>query len=771
MQSSLSSLIRRRLDATGSCLVLWSDPSALFATFVAPRESELNLKSVSRDNVLGIRVELGMNTADQQARLYSSDATGLEPLEEIVQCYSRPCTITVEDLLIDTGVQSDAATVALSRRYPALLIEMWDRIGKSFWESGDIDLGVALATFQQERGDEISLALAVLQATTKPPRLDLEAEETNLRKLGELFVAALLERRFGLIEGASVEDFVSAIVVHDLASTATGERLVGHLASQRDRVRFDRCLNAIARDREMRSSLHARFERVLDDLGVKLDELDLADLFALRIVPGIEELLADRLDARIDEAGEPQAFDELRRFGEIRRRQLVPYAGALAFDDAASAGRTTLAEAADVEDFFARYASDWAQIDRLYRQIEGRVAGVLQRAVETRYRLWLQDLTVAFTNRLARRQTWKFKRSQHALGASFAQAKSKNAVVISDALRYEMAEDLFDRITKVSKELDWAIASVPTKTEIGMSALLPTDEPLRLDVVDKKTVVRVGKRVTTDKPARDDAWKSAGYEVFSDVDVRSADTAKLDRIVVFHGSIDALGEKLQARAFEHYEAIITELARLVAELAKRGFRVTVTSDHGFLTLPPSRVGAVGSGAAPDDVLKRRYRIGSGGSLPEPAISRSGSDLAMEGDVTVSFPPAASVFTARGATVFVHGGLSLQEMTIPVLLVESKASAKGAGGLAASFPRRLRGRGIAVNVAREEGSAGPVRLRLLARAAGREVSVTSELGRDARTIRLSLTLPEDIPDGTVELTVMVDPGRVIDRRSVEYESHE
>ncbi len=324
---------------------------------------------------------------------------------------------------------------------------------------------------------------------------------------------------------------------------------------------------------------------------------------------------------------------------------------------------------------------------------------------------------------------------------------------------------------KPSKSLDWVISSLPTKTEVGMSALIPTDEPLRLEVTEKALVVRVGNRITTDKPARDAAWKAAGYVVFDELNVRNADTANLDRVVVFHGSIDILGEKLRARAFEHYDAIVSELARLVTELSKRGFRVTVTSDHGFLTLPPNTPGSVSSGATENDVLKRRYRIGTEGPLAEPMISRSAVDLGMQGDVTVSFPPAASVFSAHGALVFVHGGLSLEEMTIPVLVVESKTSSKEIGGLAATFPKRLRGRLVAVNVVRSGTSTGAVSLRLLARAAGREVSVTSELPRDNRAVRLSLTLPEDFPNGATELTVMVDPGRVIDRRSVEYESHE
>jgi hypothetical protein len=769
---SLSSLIRERLDKLSSGIVHWSDTTGTFQSFVENNAAKLGLRRITRINVFATRLELGSDPGIQHGTLYSTSADGLEPIEEIVQCYSRTCTLTIEDLLSDCGIERGSSHTILSRQYPTLLIAMWDRVGKFFWESGDIDLGIGLAHFQRERGDEVDLALCVLEAAAKPMALDLKMDPTDIANIGQRFVPELLGRRLGLPEAASVDDLVTALVVSDLASTRTGNRLVGHLVSALDHVKVDSCLNALAREPKLREALSDRYDRVLHSVGIKVDDLDIGDLVALRFSPGVDQLLADRLDAKINKAGDAEAFHELRAVHELRRRSLTPYTQALAFDDAITKARSMLAEDLTLEDFFIKYVSDWAQIDRLYRKIEGLIADGLQRAVETRYRLWLQDLTIAFTNRLEKRSAWKFKNSQRALGESFVKTDSKSAILISDALRYEMAQDLYDRIPKATRVLDWAIASLPTKTEVGMSALLPTEGPLHLSVVNRALVVRVGKRITTDKPARDAAWKAAGYTVLSDWEARSADTGALERVVVFHGSLDALGEKLQAKAFDHYEAIVEELARLVTDLVKRGFRVTVTADHGFLTLPPNRLGSVASGASEEAVVKRRYSVDSSEPLAAgPRISRSASDLGMEGDVTVSFPAASSIFAAHGANVFVHGGLSLQEMTIPVLVAESKAALAQAGHLSVSFPKRLRSRVVAVNVAREGAERSPIRLRFVARAGGREVNADSEFKENERTLRLSLTLPEDLPDGPVELSIMVDAGRVIDRRSVEYEAHD
>lgn len=769
---ALAKVLRKRLDVAASGPVVWLDALGLFESITSTGEVGLEIEMVCRENVLALRLSLANVHAIERKVLYCRDPAVLEPLEEIVQCFSTLCTISVDDLLHDVGVKTDSPDVALSRQYAALLVEVWDRVGGTFWDSGKVDLGVALALHNRDRGDELDLALELLQRAAKPLPLGLGIHQDGSREVVKSLVSAILERYFGLPKGVTTEEIASSLLAHDLLSTQTGKALVGHLVERQRGDSFERCINAIVHDRRLREGLREPFERALRELKVSLEDLPVAELFRLRIAPGVDELLTERLDGIVEDAGEAGAFAVLRPFDvEIRRRGLNPYADAIAFDDAVETGRALLGEAVEVEAFFSLYATHWWEIDRLYRRIAGRVKRVLQRALETTYRVWLRDLTVRFTDSLCNLPSWKFKRSQRHLGASFEHVTGRNAIVVSDALRYEMASDLFERITKASKSLDWAIASVPTKTEVGMSALLPSDEPLRLKVVDKSLVVSVGKRITTDKSARDAAWRAAGYSVFDEVEVRSADLTSLDRVVVFHGAIDALGEKLQAQAFDHYETLLEQLARLVGDLAKRGFRVTVTADHGFLTLPPNAAGPIVAGAAEDDVKKRRYRVGAMDPLPEPAISRPASALGMEGDVVVSFPPAASVFSAHGALVFVHGGLSLQEMAIPVLVVESKSAGKGTGVLSVSFPKRLRGRIVQVTVKADEGPHEALALRLLARAARCEISATATLEPGERSVRFSPVLPADTPDGDVELIVMVDGGRVIERKVVEYESHE
>lgn len=55
----------------------------------------------------------------------------------------------------------------------------------------------------------------------------------------------------------------------------------------------------------------------------------------------------------------------------------------------------------------------------------------------------------------------------------------ENCVVISDAMRYEVGEELLGRIRNLDRydaEIEPALASLPSYTQLGMASLLPNKE-------------------------------------------------------------------------------------------------------------------------------------------------------------------------------------------------------------------------------------------------------------------------------------------------------
>ncbi|TIL66904.1 MAG: PglZ domain-containing protein [Mesorhizobium sp.] len=64
-------------------------------------------------------------------------------------------------------------------------------------------------------------------------------------------------------------------------------------------------------------------------------------------------------------------------------------------------------------------------------------------------------------------------------GAWLLSMRRENCVVISDATRYEVGEELLGRIRNLDRydaEIEPALASLPTYTQLGMASLLPNKE-------------------------------------------------------------------------------------------------------------------------------------------------------------------------------------------------------------------------------------------------------------------------------------------------------
>src|SRR5205823_3799704 len=75
-------------------------------------------------------------------------------------------------------------------------------------------------------------------------------------------------------------------------------------------------------------------------------------------------------------------------------------------------------------------------------------------------------------------------------------------------------------------------------------------------------------------------------------------------------------------------------------------------------------------------LHRRGWIGKGGTTPASAIRVPLAELGIGGDLDVIVPRGLAIFSAGGARRFFHGGLSPQELLIPVIQVRTRVVGPG-----------------------------------------------------------------------------------------------
>ena len=148
-----------------------------------------------------------------------------------------------------------------------------------------------------------------------------------------------------------------------------------------------------------------------------------------------------------------------------------------------------------------------------------------------------------------------------------------------------------------------------------------------------------------------------------------------DLILIRSQEVDSAGESgLLSVAWSHFQTVIGLLANVIARLAQCGVeRVIISADHGFIALSQS-LGAqrtVDPPAGGAGITKRRVFVGRG-ATPHQATARVPvASCGIPGDLDLIVPRGLAVFRAGGARQFFHGGLSPQELIVPVIVVEPR----------------------------------------------------------------------------------------------------
>ncbi|ECO7186174.1 BREX-1 system phosphatase PglZ type A [Salmonella enterica subsp. enterica] len=260
-------------------------------------------------------------------------------------------------------------------------------------------------------------------------------------------------------------------------------------------------------------------------------------------------------------------------------------------------------------------------------------------------------------------------------------------VIISDALRYEVAEELSNQINKekrFSAELRSQTGVLPSYTQLGMAALLP-HEQLSYQQGNSDIVYADGLS-TSGIPNRDTILKK-----FKGMGVKSDDLLKwknqegrdiirdAEVVYIWHNTIDAMGDSAstEEKTFEACRSAVDELKDLVTRVINRlhATRIIVTADHGFLFQQQqlSTQDKTTLAIKPENTIKNHKRFIIGHQLPADDFCWKGklADTAgVSDDSEFLLPKGIQRFHFSGGARFVHGGAMLQEVCVPVLQVKA-----------------------------------------------------------------------------------------------------
>ena len=352
-----------------------------------------------------------------------------------------------------------------------------------------------------------------------------------------------------------------------------------------------------------------------------------------------------------------------------------------------------------------RYSRFWYQLDQLYRKftyhvrmsgqasLMGNLTEEIENLYSNNYLLKLGDRFQTFVDAASKWEAFPVRKQKDFFEhwvLPFLRKDNKVCVIISDAMRYEIGDELLNMIRqedRYSAELEPALSMLPSYTQLGMAALLPNkalaiaDNETGTVLVDGQSSQGTANRIKILGQAisqRATACKADELMAMKGDDCRAL-VRDHDVIYVYHNRIDATGDKRESeeRVFEAVEESLQELIRLIKKLTgANANNLLVTSDHGFLyqnrAIDESDFSGVD--AKGDQILfrDRRFVLGKGLSEASSLHKFTPEQLGLAGEVEVQIPKSINRLRLKGSgSRFVHGGASLQEVVIPVLKINKK----------------------------------------------------------------------------------------------------
>ncbi|MGE5659572.1 MAG: BREX-1 system phosphatase PglZ type A [Actinomycetota bacterium] len=351
-----------------------------------------------------------------------------------------------------------------------------------------------------------------------------------------------------------------------------------------------------------------------------------------------------------------------------------------------------------------RYTRSWFRIDQLYRKFVYHVRGSgqaslmaslsdqIEKLYSNNYLLKVNDRWQSFVDVVTKWEAASIPLQKNFFKRwvqPFLEKDNKVYVIISDAFRYEIGDELLSLIRQEDRydaTLEPALSMLPSYTQLGMAALLPNtlltlaDNQTGTVEVDGQSSQGTANRIKIldrSNPQRATAIKAEELMALNREDCRSL-VRDHDVVYIYHDRIDSTGKLVtEDRVFDAVEETLQELIRLIKKLTgANASNLLVTSDHGFIYQNQAieESDFAQEEAEGNQILFRDRRFILGKGLKEKTSFRKfqSSELGLSGDIEVLIPKSIKRLRLKGSSIrFVHGGASLQEVVIPVVRINKK----------------------------------------------------------------------------------------------------
>lgn len=736
---SLTALFTSRL------VVFWHDVEAEFDSTVDSLQLD-GVQLVRLDDTPAMRIKLDIDRSPDQRWLLYSTKPEPEPTKDwLLDVRLRSKSFRADSmsiLLEDLGLTSQSLRQHLKDR--AKFLRAKDRVDRlkrlvlPTDTAQDLD-NKMLAVLTRADQPELFAMLQKLYAGMVADGVeDLNAQPKVWQDIAvnDLLPAfwALVQAQLGYQDAKpSLRDLLLRILVTDFCRTLTGDtpRQLAHLVLPQPNL----AANASVFVGRWRSDIaqfanyNALAQAVADELNVKvlltnhsaeqlLDCMTFEDI-ELRVVQDLKTRIVAGAGANMDVVRTLMArrrdghwANALLASANERTRALAACYDALT----AAADFFTLKAAhaagfsfADASSAYVQYRDELFRFDQLYRHFHTAADAVepmgwavlheLRASIENVYSGWyIPQLSLAWAKVLEGPQgllaTWRlpevtpqqqfFERKVLPL---FDGNVKRVFVLISDAFRYEVAQELAQQINSKNRfkaTLGGMLGVLPSYTALGMAALLP-HQTLAYKEGANLDVLADGYSVAT-LDQRNDHLKAFGGLAVKAEDLMALGKEKGRELVrehrliyIYHDRIDMIGDKQasETKTFEAAAQTVQELAQVLGFVINslNGSTVLVTADHGFMyqesALEASDKSTLEDKPAGTITAKKRYLIGHDlGTSPKAWSGNTAVTAGTLPDASMDFwlPKGASRFHFAGGARFVHGSAMPQEVVVPVMTV-------------------------------------------------------------------------------------------------------
>lgn len=590
-------------------------------------------------------------------------------------------------------------------------------------DAADVRAGVLAAAL----GKVSPSAQAIVRAFALAALADEEAGEAG-RTLGRLErygAAGALARYVGAVTGYTGELANARALMEHLLLTAFAatvpESLMAGLESRYSAAHSQFCLGIVRdwaeSDDDERAALVEAAERAQDELNLemRLAKAPISAIAASDIFPATGRAIVRDLAASLAQGSDRRA--EVREVAGVRRG-LAGYGEIACYFDALEA-------ACAMQDFlrshgegfheapaaavWEAYTTDWWQMDAAYRRfceasercardadpdladalgpladwaeaqyVNGFVVPANECWVATAEADWERD---GFVQGVPRQRRFYDEVVENELAGA-----KRVVVIVSDAFRYEVARELADELERgqrVECRVDAVQGTFPSMTRFGMAALLP-HRAMAVDAEGDGAVLVDGMPTATTEQRqaalRARRPKSVALRAEKVLSMKSVEQKELARdaevVYIYHNTVDATGEDASTEhdVFGACERAVRDICGLVriATNQIKAARIVVTADHGFLytrcPVPASDKFSRGALAASAVETGERYLVVPQGTDDDLLVKMSME--AVGGGELTGLAPRGFVRINRpgGVSHYAHGGISLQELCVPVVRV-------------------------------------------------------------------------------------------------------